>query len=118
MYAPTAYYAGTGLIYVAGASDYSGGTVIDTTETFAFNPTTNMIVTVANQIPRATGETRAVVVGGAIWVLGGGRVAPNPSNIVNIYDPVALTWSVGMNFTNARRNFPADTNGSIVWLAG
>ena len=39
MYAPTCAIGG--IIYVGGASDYSGGTVIDTTNSFSFNPTTN-----------------------------------------------------------------------------
>src|SRR5207245_8345831 len=41
MYAPTC--AINGIIYVAGASDFSGGTVIDTTNSFSFNPATNTI---------------------------------------------------------------------------
>ena len=54
-----------------------------------------------------------------MWVLGGGRTAPNPSNEVNIYDPVECTWTTGPPFTTARRNFPADTDGSTrIWLAG
>src|SRR5437870_6449308 len=39
MYAPTA--AINGIIYVAGASDSPGGIVIDTTNSFSFNPATN-----------------------------------------------------------------------------
>jgi len=54
-----------------------------------------------------------------MYVLGGGRVAPNPSNEVDIYDPVMNTWSTGIAFANARRNFPADTDGTNnIWLAG
>jgi N-acetylneuraminic acid mutarotase len=115
MYAPTA--AINGMIYVAGASDYQGGTVVDTTNSFSFNPATNTIGNIM-AIPRATGETRGLVVGGKMWVMGGGRVAPNPSNEVDIYDAGTNTWSVGTPFVNARRNFPADSDGSHVWLAG
>ena len=51
--------------------------------------------------------------------MGGGRDAPNPSNEVDIYDPVANSWSVGTPFVEARRNFPTDTNGTDhIWLAG
>src|SRR4029078_5540054 len=39
MYAPTC--AINGIIYVGGASDFQGGAVIDTTNSFSFNPTTN-----------------------------------------------------------------------------
>src|SRR5438094_1123851 len=51
--------------------------------------------------------------------MGGGRSAPNPSNEVDIYDPVANTWVTGPPFTAARRNFPVDTADSLhIWLAG
>ena len=66
-----------GIIYTGGGSDYQGGTVVDTADFFAYNPSTDTITTIAS-IPRATGETRAVNWNGQMWVLGGGRVAPNP----------------------------------------
>ena len=55
-----------------------------------------------------------------MWVLGGGRVAPNPSNEVDIYDPGTDSWSVGAPFVNPRRNFAADSDPATgrVWLAG
>jgi hypothetical protein len=54
-----------------------------------------------------------------MWVIGGGRVAPNPSTEIDIYDPGSNTWSTGLPFTTARRNFPTDTDGTNhVWLAG
>ena len=77
MYAPTAAIGG--IIYVGGASDYQGGTVVDTTNSFSFDPATNTIGTIA-AIPRATGETRGLSFNGKLYVMGGGRVAPNPSN--------------------------------------
>src|SRR5260370_14488587 len=91
MYAPTCTIGNT--IYLAGASDYSGGTVIDTTNSFSFNPVTNAIGTIA-AIPRATGETRALTFNGKMLVMGGGRVAPNPSNEVAAYDPGTNTSTV------------------------
>jgi hypothetical protein len=116
MYAPTCTIGG--IIYLAGASDYSGGTVIDTTNSFSFNPATNMTGFIP-PIPRATGETRALNFNGKMYVMGGGRVAPNPSNEVDILDPSSNTWSVGLPFVNARRNFPTDTNGTDhIWLSG
>ncbi len=77
MYAPTCSI--NGIIYVGGASDYQGGLVVDTTNSFSFDPATNTIGTIA-PIPRATGETRALNFNGKMYVMGGGRVAPNPSN--------------------------------------
>jgi hypothetical protein len=121
MYAPTCTIGNT--IYVAGASDFVGGTLIDTTNSFSFNPIANTIGTIA-PIPRATGETRGLAfnVSGTtrMLVMGGGRVAPNPSNEVDVYNPVTNTWStVVPPFVAARRNFPTDTDGiQHIWLAG
>ena len=116
MYAPTCTINGT--IYVGGASDYQGGTVVDTTTSFSFNPTTNTIGSIA-AIPRATGETRGLNFNGQMYVMGGGRVAPNPSNEVDVYNPGTNTWSLGVPFVHARRNFPTDTNGTDhIWLSG
>src|SRR5207249_4822652 len=83
------------LTYLAGASDFSGGLVIDTTNSFSFDPVANTIGTIA-LIPRATGETRALTFKNPpqMWVMGGGRVAPNPSNEVDVYDPVSDSWSL------------------------
>ena len=50
--------------------------------------------------------------------MGGGRTAPNPSNEVDIYNPGTNTWSIGTPFATARRNFPTDTDGCRIWLAG
>jgi hypothetical protein len=106
---------------VAGASDFQGGSVVDTTNSFSFNPGANTIGSIA-PIPRATGETRALSFSGSMLVMGGGRVPPNPSNEVDIYDPGSDTWTSGSgvpSFTNARRNFPTDTDGSsTIWLSG
>jgi hypothetical protein len=118
MYAPTCAIGG--IIYLAGASDFQGGLVIDTTNSFSFDPVANTIGSIA-PIPRATGETRALTFKNPpqMWVMGGGRVAPNPSSEVDVYDPVANSWSLGPAFVTARRNFATDTNGTDhIWLAG
>ena len=109
MYAPTCTI--NGLIYVGGASDFQGGVVVDTTNSFSFDPVANTIGTIA-AIPRATGETRGLNFNGQMYVMGGGRVAPNPSNEVDIYDPGTNAWTTGDPFVNARRNFPTDTDGT------
>jgi plastocyanin len=116
MYAPTCTI--NGIIYVGGASDFQGGTVVDTTNSFSFDPVANTIGTIAS-IPRATGETRGLNFNGQMYVMGGGRVAPNPSNEVDVYDPGTNSWTTGDPFVTARRNFPADTDGTTrIWLAG
>jgi plastocyanin len=109
MYAPTCTI--NGIIYVGGATDFQGGAVVDTTNSFSFDPVANTIGTIA-AIPRATGETRGLNFNGQMYVMGGGRVAPNPSNEVDIYDPGTNAWTTGQPFTNARRNFPTDTDGT------
>src|SRR5947199_1210407 len=116
MYAPTAAIGG--IIYVGGASDYQGGLVVDTTNSFSFNPATNTIGSIA-AIPRATGETRGLTFNGKMYVMGGGRVAPNPSTEVDVYNPGTNTWTTDLPFMTARRNFPTDTNGTNkIWLSG
>ena len=108
-----------GLIYTAGGSNLdAGGLLIDTVESFKYDPATGIWTAIAN-IPRATGETRALAFNNKLLVMGGGRVAPNPSNEVDIYDPVSNTWSMGVPFITARRNFPTDTDGtSRIWISG
>lgn len=95
--------------------------MVDTTSSFSFNPATNTTGSIA-PIPRATGETRGLRFNGKMLVMGGGRVAPNPSNEVDAYDPVSNTWSVNAPvpaFMTARRNFATDTDGfTNIWLAG
>jgi plastocyanin len=106
------------LIYTAGGSDITAGTLTDTTNSFMYDPVADTIGTIA-AIPRATGETRGLNFNGRMYVLGGGRTAPNPSNEVDIYDPGANMWSVGVPFSNPRRNFPTDTDGTThIWLSG
>jgi plastocyanin len=106
------------LIFTGGGAAISAGLITDAAESFVYNPVADSISPIAN-IPRATGETRALNVNGQMWVMGGGRTAPNPSNVVNIYNPGTGVWSTGTPFATARRNFPVDTNGtSHIWLAG
>ena len=107
-----------GLIYTGGGSDITGGVLTDTTNSFVYDPVADSISTIA-PIPRATGETRALNFNGQMYVMGGGRDAPNPSNEVDIYDPGTNTWSIGIPFVNGRRNFATDTDGTTnIWLVG
>lgn len=105
-------------IYTAGGSDFVGGTLVDSNNSYKYDPALNVWTAIAN-IPRATGETRAVVINNQMLVLGGGRTAPNPSNEVDIYSPNTNTWSIGSPFMTARRNFAADSDGtSRIWVVG
>lgn len=120
-YIPTA--ASGDKIYLFGGSLWDAGsaTILDSQESLAYDPVADTISPVA-MIPRPTGETRAVTApDGTIWVLGGGRVAPNPSNEVDVYDPVGDTWTTGPAFTAPRRNFAADIDpvtGNILAAGG
>ncbi len=121
-YIPTMTYFN--VIYTAGGSDWDGTTLVDTNDSFRYDPVADSITTISN-IPRATGETRALKFLGQIWVMGGGRTPPNPSNEVDSYDSFDNRWTTGTPFATARRNFPVDADpyGIIfgtghLWLAG
>jgi hypothetical protein len=105
------------LIYMAGGSTWDGTTIHDSNFSTVYDPVADSIANIAT-IPRATAETRGLNFCSTMYVMGGGRDAPNPSNEVDIYDPVSNTWSLGQPFVNARRNFPTDTDGTnSIWLA-
>src|SRR5205814_6349206 len=57
----------TYLIYTGGGSDWNGTTLVDTNDSFKYDPITDSISTIAS-IPRATAETRAVPWAGAMAV--------------------------------------------------
>ena len=83
MYAPTCTI--NGIIYVGGASDYQGGTVVDTTTSFSFNPSPTPLARLRpyRELPgKPVAELQR-----EMYVMGGGRVAPNPSNEVDVYNP-------------------------------
>jgi N-acetylneuraminic acid mutarotase len=106
------------LIYTGGGSTYDGTLLHDSNISLVYDPVADTIGNIAS-IPRATAETRGLNFCNTMYVMGGGREAPNPSNEVDIYDPVANSWSVGTPFVEPRRNFPTATNGTDhIWLAG
>ena len=104
------------LIYTGGGADITGGALTDTTNSFVYDPVADSIDTIAD-IPRPTSNTRAVNFCNQMYVLGGGF--NTPSNEVDIYDPASNTWSLGIPFATAGRNFAADTDGTNnIWKAG
>lgn len=117
-YVPTAVVGG--LIYTAGGATFSGGALFDDVNSSVYDPATDILAAIA-PITRATGETRAVNQGGSVWVLGGGRTLPNPSNQVDAYAPGTNTWSLAPSFVLPRRNIAADIDpatGTIFMVGG
>jgi hypothetical protein len=113
------------LIYTGGGSAWDGTTIHDSNYSFAYDPIADSISTIAN-IPRATGETRALTfapLGGTdyqMWVMGGGRDAPNPSSEIDAYEIFIIHgWGTFGSFLTPRRNFAVDGEVScFIWLAG
>src|SRR5207302_269091 len=104
------------LIYTGGGADITGGVLTDTNNAFVYDAVADSISTLPD-IPDATSNTRAVNFCSQMYVLGGNFNAP--TNEVQIYDPVSNTWSVGIPFAIAGRNFAADTDGTNnIWKAG
>ena len=115
-YIPTATL-GT-LIATGGGSTWDGTALHDSTFSFAYDPVADTIQAIT-AIPRATSETRGLNFCDSMYVMGGGRDAPNPSNEVDIYDAASNSWSVGQPFAHARRDSATDTDGSQrIWVAG
>jgi hypothetical protein len=105
-------------IFTGGGSTWDGTTLHDSNFSFVYDPVADTIRTIAT-IPRPTGETRGLNFCSSMYVMGGGRDAPNPSNEVDIYDPSTNSWSIGVPFAIPRRNFPTDTDSTNrIWLAG
>jgi hypothetical protein len=108
------------LIYIGGGSLWvpATATLADSANSFVYDPVADLIAPITNT-PRATGETRAVQYNGQMWVLGGGRIAPNPSNQVDAYSPGSNSWSLAPSFVTARRNAAIDRDAAgNIYLAG
>ena len=105
------------LIFTAGGSTFTPCVLTETNNSYVYDPVRDSISLIAS-IPRTTGETRAVTVANEMWVLGGGRTAPNPSAEVNIYNPGTGQWRVGVPLSAGQRNFAAASDGARVFMAG
>ena len=106
-------------IYTAGGTSYVSSNLVDTTDTFRYDPTADVICDgCIPSLNTPTGETQMVVHAGMLWVLGGGRTPPNPTNQVQAYDPGTNGWHEEFPFFEPRRNIAADTNGTNIWLVG
>ena len=110
-------------IYTGGGSTWDGSTIHDSNNSFVYDPVADSISTIAS-IPRATGETQAfflALLGSnnyMMWVMGGGRDVPNPSNEIDVYDHFNNSWAPEFGFITPRRNFASAGAGCNAWLAG
>jgi len=105
------------LIFTAGGSTFTPCVLTETNNAYVYDPVRDSISLIAN-LPRTTAETQAVTVANEMWILGGGRTAPNPSAEANIYNPTTGQWRMGLALTAAERNFAAASDGTHVFLAG
>ena|SRR5436189_4062380 len=105
------------LIFMAGGSTFVPCNLTETTNASVYDPVKDSITPIAN-IPKATGETQAVSVADEMWVLGGGRTAPNPSADVFIYNPSTGEWRAGLPLIAGQRNFTVASDGTRVLVAG
>jgi N-acetylneuraminic acid mutarotase len=105
------------LIFTAGGSTFAPCNLTETTHSFVYDPVKDSVSSLAN-IPRAAGETQAVSVANEMWVVAGGRTAPNPSSEVNIYNPSTGQWRLGSPLSAGQRNFAVASDGSRVFVAG
>ena len=114
--------AGSGVVnghlYVAGGRD-SNNTILSSL--WDYNIATNTWTPRAN-LPTPINAPGAAVIGGKLWVFGGGNpflgpgalpkmgvFAPDTTNILQIYDPATNTWTSGPTL-NQQRSFPAGTH--------
>jgi hypothetical protein len=113
------------LIYTGGGSTWDGTRIHDSNYSFVYDPIADSISPIDN-IPRATGETRALTfapLGNTdyeMWVMGGGRDAPNPSSEIDAYEIFVIqSWGTFGSFLTPRRNFAVAGEVSChIWLAG
>lgn len=105
------------LIFTAGGSTFTPCNLAETNHSYVYDPVKDSISPIAS-IPRATGETQAVTVANEMWVMSGGRTAPNPSSEVNIYNPSTGQWRVGSPLSAGQRNFAAASDGTRVVVTG
>ena len=105
------------LIFTAGGASLNACDLHETNQCYVYDPAKDSLSQIA-KIPRPTAEAQAFVVGKEMWVLGGGRAAPNPSAEVNIYNPLTGQWRVGPPMSIGLRNFAAASDGVSVVVAG
>jgi hypothetical protein len=69
-------------------------------------------------MPFAVMDTAAAVVGGKIYVIGGGGLLGAPMNTVQIYNVAHNTWSLGNAMPTPRANLAVSTCGVVILATG
>ncbi len=122
-YIPSAAIGTT--VYAGGGTVWTGATIADNPTAFTYDTVADAVATITPFPAPGTGETRGLNVNNKLWVIGGGRTAPNPSGNVMQYDPAnpGAGWTLVNSFDAAgsgRRNFPVDIDPATgrIFLAG
>jgi N-acetylneuraminic acid mutarotase len=116
-----------GKIYSIGGGDESNGdeSGISVSSVEAYDPATDTWTRKTN-LPAPTKSAAAVVVGGRIYVIGGGFDSPrsdanrtftNYSDVI-VYDPETDTWTYAPSMSTARRNLAACVVDGIIYAMG
>lgn len=117
------------IIYTAGGSVWnsSNSNISDSPVAFSYDTVSDTVndAAVPDLFAPGSGETRALNMGGRVWLIGGGRTPPNPSSNVLEFDPAnpSAGWRVANYFWGGRRNFAVDTDSLTagyprIYLAG
>ena len=98
-------------IYIAGGSQFSGGTLTNETMVERFDPATNTIcdACVADMLS-ASSNFKGFTDGTLLYAPGG--TFPTAVNTMQVYDPGSNTWSMGATMAHGVRNYARATIGS------
>jgi len=107
-----------GIIYVIGGDDGVTSFGVDVVE--AYDPVANSWST-KTPIPKKQPNAAGAVANGLIYVVGGvdsNAVVNTASTLVQVYDPVSNTWSIGPNTPSARSNLRAAVIDGVLYAIG
>jgi len=101
-YIPTALIGN--FIYLAGGSQFVGGTLTNETTTERYDPVANTIsMGCVAQLPNATSNAKGYTDGTLFYVPGGFFATAN--NMLQIYNPGSNSWTTGPSLLHAVRNY-------------
>lgn len=114
-----------GIVYLVGGSDVTGS-VASKQGNLAYNSSTDSWATMApDPIQNGAGSgvsyAGAGVIGGLLYVVGGcifSDCIPGNTNAMEVYDPVANTWTAKAPMPTARNNVTTGVIGGKLYVAG